>query len=99
VVAVESIADELVRKIEERIPQIKVGPSSDPDAEMGPLITGEHRDRVASYMEGSQAQGATLRVDGREHELWGTGFFFGPALIDNVTTEMDCYRDEIFGRS
>jgi malonate-semialdehyde dehydrogenase (acetylating)/methylmalonate-semialdehyde dehydrogenase len=97
VVAVGGVADELLDAIEARIPKVKVGDGMDPDSEMGPLITGEHRDRVASYMDGSQAQGATLRVDGRDHELWGTGFFFGPALIDNVTTEMDCYRDEIFG--
>jgi malonate-semialdehyde dehydrogenase (acetylating)/methylmalonate-semialdehyde dehydrogenase len=97
VVAVGGVADELLDAIEARIPKVKVGDGMDPDSEMGPLITREHCDRVASYMEGSQAQGATLRVDGREHELWGTGFFFGPALIDNVSTEMDCYRDEIFG--
>jgi malonate-semialdehyde dehydrogenase (acetylating)/methylmalonate-semialdehyde dehydrogenase len=97
VVAVGGVADELIEAVEARIPKVKVGDGMDPDSEMGPLITREHRDRVASYMDGSAAQGATVRVDGREHELWGTGFFFGPSLIDHVTTEMDCYRDEIFG--
>ena len=97
VVAVGGVADELIGAIEARIPKVKVGDGMDPDSEMGPLITLQHRDRVASYMESSAAQGATVRVDGREHELFGTGFFFGPSLIDDVTTEMDCYRDEIFG--
>ena len=97
VVAVGGVADELIEAIEARIPKVKVGDGMDPDSEMGPLITLAHRDKVASYMDSGAAQGATVRVDGREHELWGTGFFFGPALIDHVTTEMDCYRDEIFG--
>ena len=97
VVAVGGVADELIGAIEARIPKVKVGDGMDPDSEMGPLITLQHRDKVASYMESGAAQGATVRVDGREHELFGTGFFFGPSLIDNVTTEMDCYRDEIFG--
>ena len=97
IVAVGGVADELLGAIEARIPKVKVGDGMDPDSEMGPLITREHRDRVASYMESGAVQGATIRVDGREHELFGTGFFFGPALIDNVTAEMDCYRDEIFG--
>jgi malonate-semialdehyde dehydrogenase (acetylating)/methylmalonate-semialdehyde dehydrogenase len=97
VVAVGGVADELIGAIEARIPKVKVGDGMDPDSEMGPLITLQHRDKVASYMESGAAQGATVRVDGREHELFGTGFFFGPSLLDNVTTEMDCYRDEIFG--
>jgi malonate-semialdehyde dehydrogenase (acetylating) / methylmalonate-semialdehyde dehydrogenase len=96
VVAVESIADELVAKIADRIPAIAVGPASDADAEMGPLITGEHRDRVAGYVEGAEAEGATVVVDGRE----GTpseGFFHNPSLLDHVRPGMRCYDDEIFG--
>ena len=65
---------------------------------MGPLVTREHRDKVATYMESAAAQGATVRVDGREHPRYaGDGFFFGVSLIDHVTPQMDCYTDEIFG--
>jgi malonate-semialdehyde dehydrogenase (acetylating)/methylmalonate-semialdehyde dehydrogenase len=66
---------------------------------MGPLITREHRDKVASYLDSGPAQGAELRVDGREHQLYreGKGFFLGVSLLDRVTPEMDCYRNEIFG--
>jgi malonate-semialdehyde dehydrogenase (acetylating)/methylmalonate-semialdehyde dehydrogenase len=66
---------------------------------MGPLITREHRDRVASYLESGTAQGARVVTDGRQHETFrdSPGFFLGPSLLDDVTTEMDAYRDEIFG--
>ncbi len=67
---------------------------------MGPLITREHRDRVAGFLESGVSQGATLRADGRLHDLYsedGGGFFLGLSLLDNVTPEMDCYRNEIFG--
>jgi malonate-semialdehyde dehydrogenase (acetylating)/methylmalonate-semialdehyde dehydrogenase len=99
VVAVGDVADPLVNAIEQRLPKIKVGPGSDDESEMGPLITREHRDKVASYLDSGPAQGATLRVDGREHSLYrdGEGFFLGVSLLDNVTPEMDCYRNEIFG--
>ena len=99
VVAVGDAADPLVSAIEQRLPKIKVGPGSDAASEMGPLITREHRDKVASYLESGAAQGATLRVDGREHVLFqeGKGFFLGVSLLDNVTPEMECYRNEIFG--
>ncbi|HEY8180534.1 MAG TPA: CoA-acylating methylmalonate-semialdehyde dehydrogenase [Candidatus Limnocylindria bacterium] len=99
VVAVGDAGDPLVNAIEERLPKIKVGPGSDPESEMGPLITREHRDKVASYLDSGREQGATLRVDGRDHALHkdGAGFFLGVSLLDNVTPEMDCYRNEIFG--
>ncbi len=99
VVAVGTVADPLVDAIERRLPKIKVGPGSDTTAEMGPLITREHRDKVASYLESGQHQGATLRVDGRQHVLYQKdgGFFLGVSLLDNVTPEMECYRNEIFG--
>jgi malonate-semialdehyde dehydrogenase (acetylating)/methylmalonate-semialdehyde dehydrogenase len=64
---------------------------------MGPLVTREHRDRVASYLDSGPAQGARLVSDGRTHQLWGTGFFLGPSLLDEVTPGMDAYKDEIFG--
>jgi malonate-semialdehyde dehydrogenase (acetylating)/methylmalonate-semialdehyde dehydrogenase len=99
VVAVGDAAEPLVSAIEERLPKINVGPGTDAEAEMGPLITGEHRDKVASYLESGKHQGATLRVDGRQHPLYrdGEGFFLGVSLLDNVTPEMECYRNEIFG--
>jgi malonate-semialdehyde dehydrogenase (acetylating)/methylmalonate-semialdehyde dehydrogenase len=99
VVAVGDVADPLVDAIERRLPKIKIGPGNEEGSEMGPLITREHRDKVASYLESGRHQGATLRVDGREHVLYNasTGFFLGVSLLDDVTPEMECYRNEIFG--
>jgi malonate-semialdehyde dehydrogenase (acetylating) / methylmalonate-semialdehyde dehydrogenase len=99
VVAVGDVADPLVEAIEERLPKVRIGPGTDAEAEMGPLITREHRDKVASYLDSGASQGATLRVDGREHRLYkeGDGFFLGVSLLDNVKPDMDCYRNEIFG--
>jgi len=99
VVAVGAVADPLVDAISARLPRIKVGPGTDPEAEMGPLITREHRDKVASYLDSAPAQGADLVVDGRKSPLFkeGTGFFLGVSLLDRVTPAMDCYRNEIFG--
>ena len=97
VVAVGSVADELVAAISTRIPGVKVGPGTDPEAEMGPLITGEHRSRVAGYVERAQEAGAVAVVDGSKADLPKNGFFYGPTLLDEVTPEMECYRDEIFG--
>ena len=99
VVAVGDVADPLVEALKVRLPKIKVGPGTDPDAEMGPLVTREHRDKVASYLDSGPAQGADLVVDGREHVLYqeGKGFFLGVSLLDRVSPEMECYRNEIFG--
>jgi malonate-semialdehyde dehydrogenase (acetylating) / methylmalonate-semialdehyde dehydrogenase len=97
-VAVGPVADPLVDAIRERLPKIKVGDGSDPESHMGPLVTREHRDKVASYLDSGAAQGATVVVDGRATAAYkGDGFFLGVSLIDDVTPEMDCYRDEIFG--
>jgi len=98
VVAVGDVGDSLVEAIRSRLPRIKVGPGSDASSEMGPLVTREHRDKVASYIEMGRAQGADIVSDGREHPLYGgAGFFLGVSLIDRVTPEMDSYRNEIFG--
>jgi malonate-semialdehyde dehydrogenase (acetylating) / methylmalonate-semialdehyde dehydrogenase len=98
VVAVGGIADELVGKIAERLPKVTVGPGSDPESEMGPLVTREHRDKVAGYLDSSAEQGATVVRDGRQDAVFeGDGFFLGVSLIDHVTRDMDAYRDEIFG--
>ena len=99
VVAVGDVADPLVDAIKARLPKVKIGPGSDPEADMGPLVTQQHRDKVASYLDSGAAQGATVVADGREHPLYkeSDGFFLGVSLIDQVTPQMDCYRDEIFG--
>ncbi len=96
VLASEAIADDLVGKIKERIPNIKVGPGSDPAAEMGPLISKEHRDKVAGYVANAPSEGATVVVDGTDRAK-DAGFFLNPSLIDNVKPGMKCYDDEIFG--
>ncbi len=97
VIAVGDIADAFIEKVKERLPKIKVGPGTDPSAEMGPLITKEHRDRVASYLENAPLEGATLVVDGRENVVAGNGYFLGVSLIDHCKPGMKCYDDEIFG--
>ncbi len=99
VVAVGDVAGPLVDAIRARLPKVAVGPGSDPAAEMGPLVTRQHRDKVASYLDSAAAQGATVLADGRDHPLYreSDGFFLGVSLIDNVGPAMDAYRDEIFG--
>jgi malonate-semialdehyde dehydrogenase (acetylating)/methylmalonate-semialdehyde dehydrogenase len=96
VVAVGEVADALVEAIKERIPNVKVGDGMDASSEMGPLITREHRDKVASYIEAGADEGATVVVDGRDGAP-ENGFFLAPSLIDRVTPAMKGYRDEIFG--
>jgi malonate-semialdehyde dehydrogenase (acetylating)/methylmalonate-semialdehyde dehydrogenase len=96
VLASESIADDLVAKIKDRIPAIKVGPASEEGNEMGPLITGEHRDKVKGYVTGASGEGATVVVDGTT-DVPASGFFLNPSLLDNVKPGMRCYDDEIFG--
>ena len=97
VVAVGDVADPLIEAISARLPKIKVGPGTDAAAEMGPLITGEHRDKVASYLAGAAGEGATVVVDGREADVPSQGFFLGVSLVDNVKPGMKVYDEEIFG--
>ena len=98
VLAVGDVADPLIAAIRERVARIKVGPGSEPASEMGPLITREHRDRVASHLDTAVAEGATLAVDGRLDPAMKTnGFFLGPSIIDNAKPGMACYDKEIFG--
>ena len=97
VLAVGDVGDRLVEAIQSRLPALKVGPGDQPGNEMGPLITREHRDRVAGYVAGAADQGATVVVDGRAQAFDGNGFFLGVSLLDHVTPDMDAYRDEIFG--
>jgi malonate-semialdehyde dehydrogenase (acetylating)/methylmalonate-semialdehyde dehydrogenase len=96
-VAVGDAGDELVGAIKERLPKVKVGDGLDADSEMGPLVTREHRDKVASYIEKGGEEGATIVTDGRETAPDGGGFFLGVTLLDDVKPEMDVYKDEIFG--
>ncbi len=98
VLAVDPVGDELVAKIKERVAGLTVGPGDDSASEMGPLVTRQHRDKVASFLDGGVGQGATLAVDGREHRLpGGEGFWLGPTVLDHVGPDMDCYKEEIFG--
>ncbi len=98
VVAVGEIADELVRRIRERAAALTVGPGLGAACDMGPLITREHRDRVARSVAAGQRDGASLVLDGSANPAaQGEGFFLGPSLFDHVTPEMSIYRDEIFG--
>ncbi len=97
VVTVGDCADRLVEAIRERTTRLVIGPGDDATSEMGPLITAEHRDRVASYIDAGAAAGASVVVDGRRTEVNGGGYFLGATLLDHVTADMSCYRDEIFG--
>jgi malonate-semialdehyde dehydrogenase (acetylating)/methylmalonate-semialdehyde dehydrogenase len=99
-VAVDPVGDELVAKIKDRIATLRVGPGDDENSQMGPLVTGPHRDKVASYLDSGVREGATLAVDGRIHPVIGgaaDGFWLGPSVLDHVSPQMSCYTDEIFG--
>lgn len=96
--AVGDIADELVAKIAHRANSLRTGDGLR-GCDMGPLVTAQHRDKVAAYVDAGEAAGATIVVDGRNisPDAEGDGFFVGPTLFDNVTPEMSIYTDEIFG--
>ncbi len=98
-VAVGGCGDSLVEGIRRRVDRLEVGPGTDPRSEMGPLITAEHRDRVASYLDIGTHEGASVVIDGREHPNNGEeeGYWLGPCLLDEVSPAMQVYRDEIFG--
>jgi malonate-semialdehyde dehydrogenase (acetylating)/methylmalonate-semialdehyde dehydrogenase len=98
-VTVGDAADRLLPKIQERMAKLKVAPGSEAGADMGPLVTKEHRAKVKSYVDKGEAEGATLLVDGRTLRVPGHegGYFLGPCLFDKVTRDMTIYKDEIFG--
>ena len=98
VLAVDPIGDKLVKKIAERMPQLRTGDGRR-GCDMGPLVTGAHRDKVKGYVDAGVEQGATLVVDGRNPVVDGDpgGFWLGPTLFDHVQTDMSIYTDEIFG--
>jgi malonate-semialdehyde dehydrogenase (acetylating) / methylmalonate-semialdehyde dehydrogenase len=98
-VAVGDVGDRLLPRVRERLKRLKVAPGLEPGADMGPLVTREHFNRVVSYIEQGQAAGAELVEDGRQLQVSGheSGFFLGPCLFDRVTADMTIYTDEIFG--
>jgi malonate-semialdehyde dehydrogenase (acetylating)/methylmalonate-semialdehyde dehydrogenase len=96
-VAVGGVGDALVDAIAARLPKLRIGDGADPDSEMGPLITRQHRDKVAGYIASGDASGARVVVDGRSAEVPADGFFLGTTLLDAVTPKMQVYTDEIFG--
>ncbi len=98
-VTVGGAADKLLPKIRERIAELKVGNGLDPASQMGPLITRQHMEKVASYVAQGASEGADVLIDGRTLKVPGheRGFFLGPCLIDNVAPNMRIYQEEIFG--
>ena len=98
-VAVGNIADSLVDKINLETQKLKVAPWTDTESDMGPLISKEHLEKVNNYIEDGINEGATLVADGRNYKIQGyeNGFFLGPTLFDNVTSNMKIYKEEIFG--
>ncbi|WP_406317932.1 CoA-acylating methylmalonate-semialdehyde dehydrogenase [Streptosporangium sp. NBC_01639] len=104
VLAVDPVGDELVDKIVSRVSTLTVGPGDDPASEMGPLVTGVHRDKVASYLDLGVSEGAKLVVDGRRTPVAGgaaaaetPGFWLGPTVLDHVPADSRVHREEIFG--
>jgi malonate-semialdehyde dehydrogenase (acetylating)/methylmalonate-semialdehyde dehydrogenase len=95
----DKTADALLTKLEPKVRGLKIGPGTDPEAEMGPLVTRQHYDKVKSYIDAGVAEGAKLVVDGRSFKMQGyeNGYFLGGTLFDGVTTAMKIYKEEIFG--
>tara|TARA_R110000782_G_C14819243_1_gene413913 strand:+ start:13951 stop:15441 length:1491 start_codon:yes stop_codon:yes gene_type:complete len=95
----QETADALIERLAPKVRTLKIGPGTDPEAEMGPLVTREHADKVLGYIDAGIAEGAELVVDGRGLNIQGyeKGFFVGGTLFDHVTPDMRIYREEIFG--
>jgi malonate-semialdehyde dehydrogenase (acetylating) / methylmalonate-semialdehyde dehydrogenase len=95
----EKAATELMARLEPKVRALRIGPGFDRDAEMGPLVTAQHRDKVKKYIDIGEREGAKLVVDGRGFKMQGyeNGFFLGGTLFDHVTPEMTIYKEEIFG--
>ena len=98
-VAVGKVGDKLMERLTPRVRSLKVGPGTDPEAEMGPLVTKQHYDKVRSYVDDGVHEGAKLVVDGRGLKLQGyeKGYFMGGSLFDDVKPDMKIYKEEIFG--
>jgi malonate-semialdehyde dehydrogenase (acetylating)/methylmalonate-semialdehyde dehydrogenase len=98
VLTVGDSAEPLLEKLVPKIEALKIGTGMNNDNEMGPLITAEHRDKVRSYIDLGEEEGATVRVDGRQHAITDSpGYFLGPTLFDHATEDMRVYQEEIFG--
>ena len=97
----DAVADALIEKLVPQIEALKIGPAADRSSEMGPLVTAQHRDKVKSYIDAGEKEGAKLVVDGRTFEQtmqgYEEGYYVGGTLFDNVTPDMSIYKDEIFG--
>lgn len=95
----ETTAQRLIQKLAPKVRALSIGPGTDPDAEMGPLVTKQHLEKVRAYIDAGVAEGAELVVDGRDFKRQGYegGYFIGGTLFDRVTTDMKIYREEIFG--
>ena len=97
----EAVADALVQRLVPKIKQLKIGPATDTSSEMGPLVTAQHLEKVAGYIDAGESEGADVVVDGRnfkqDKQGYENGFFIGGTLLDNVKENMSCYREEIFG--
>jgi len=98
-VAVGDAGNRLIDLLKPRVESLRIGPGSDNDMDMGPLVTGEHLNKVKGYVDIGVDEGADLLVDGRDYSLQGyeDGFFMGGCLFDHVSTDMRIYREEIFG--
>ncbi len=97
----DAVADALIEKLVPQIEALKIGPAADRDSEMGPLVTEQHLNKVRGFIDSGESQGAKVVVDGRsfkqDKQGYENGYFIGGTLLDNVTEDMDCYRNEIFG--
>ncbi len=97
----DAVADALIEKLVPRIEALRIGPTSDSDSDMGPLVTAQHRERVSGYVDAGEAEGATVVVDGRgfrqSKQGFENGYYMGGTLLDNVTPDMSVWKDEIFG--
>ncbi len=93
----DKVADELIKRLMVKIETLKLSGGMEPGAEMGPLVTGAHLEKVRGYLDIGVAEGAKLLADGRGRKVDGNGFFLGPCLFDQVTPGMRIYREEIFG--
>ncbi len=100
-VAVGDVGDKLIKKLKPRVEKLKIGPGSDAESEMGPLVTRQHLEKVLSYVDLGIKEGAQLVVDGRKYKIdkqgYKDGFFMGGCLFDNVKPDMRIYKEEIFG--
>ena len=99
-VAIGDIGDELVSRLTNEVQKLKVGPGMDKSSEMGPLVTGQHLEKVTGYIDIGVKEGAKLVVDGRKFQKlqgYEKGFYIGGSLFDHVTPNMRIYKEEIFG--